>query len=669
MAAGSGTVGVPLSEVSVRPVAGGAERAEWDRLMDAHHYLGFRCLFGGGVRHVAQTADGRWLALLGWQCGAFKVKARDAWIGWAPEQQFRRLRLVANNTRFLILPGARTRNLASRALSLSVRRLSSDMEAALGHPALVAETFVDPSRFEGTCYRASNWVELGETRGYAKSHGEWVAHGRPKRVFARPLAPGALEALRGLDEPAPPPASGAASASEPPAPARLRSLYDFLRQVPECRRRRGLRHALATVLAVSVAAKLAGARGPTAIAEFAARLTQRQLAAVRAFRSPATGRLAPPSKSCVHRVLSELDPDALDDAARRFAAAGRPDGGAIAVDGKSAPLNRPGGPDADRMFVAAVEHGSGVVRGQVGSDSAGGEIVGVRRLLSGIGVAGRVVTMDALHCCPNTARLIVDGGGDYVVEAKANHQTLLDDIRILDWEGAPSRRTVDKGHGRLEERTCAVVPLDGVHDDVAALPGRRQAFRIVRRRTVVKSGKTAEETVHGVTSLPRGAPARPRSSPSTAGTGRSRTASTTSATSPSTRTARASAPASCHATSPASPTSPSPSCACGDASSTSPRRTATTPPNRPRRCATSSLRSSEPTARRRGGTRRARPRPTSAQGLERGPNRSKTRSPPDSRAANRPISQLRRRSPPAANAPTATTGWPCMSEYLAALAT
>ncbi len=216
---------------------------------------------------------------------------------------------------------------------------------------------MDPSRFEGTCCRASNWIELGETRGCARSHGEWVAHGRPKRVFVRPLSRGAREALRGLDEPAPLPSQ---SPSGPPSDARLRSLCDFLRQVPEHRRRRGLRHSLATVLALSAAARLAGARGPTAVAEFAARLTQRQLAAVRAFRSPTTGRFTPPSKSCVHRVLSELDPDALDDAARRFAAAGRPAGGALAVDGKSAPPNRPGGPDPDRMFVAAVEHGSGV---------------------------------------------------------------------------------------------------------------------------------------------------------------------------------------------------------------------------------------------------------------------------------------------------------------------
>lgn len=498
MAERSRTGGVSLSEVTVRAVAGGAERAEWDRLMDAHHYLGFRCLFGGGVRHVAEAADGRWLALVGWQCGAFKVKARDAWIGWAPEQQFRRLRLVANNTRFLILPWARQPNLASRVLSLSTRRLSPDMEAALGHPALLAETFVDPSRFEGSCYRASNWVELGETRGYAKSHGGWVAHGQPKRVFALPLAPDARAALRGADDPVPLPAS---APPDPPPPARLRSLHDFMRQVPECRQRRGLRHSLATVLTLAAAAKLTGAQGPTAIAEFAARLTQRQLAAARAFRSPA-GRFAPPSKSCFHRVLSEVAPDALDDAVRQFVAAGRPEGGAIAVDGKSAPLNRPGGPDEDRMFVAAIEHGSGVVRGQVGSDGAGGEILGARQLLREVGVAGRIVTADALHGCPNTARLIVDGGGDYVLPIKDNHPALLDDIRILDWNAAPSRTTRGKDHGRFETRACAVVALGSDHRHVADLPGRRQAFRIVRQRTVAKTGRTSEETVFGLTSLP-----------------------------------------------------------------------------------------------------------------------------------------------------------------------
>ena len=110
------------------------------------------------------------------------------------------------------------------------------------------------------------------------------------------------------------------------------------------------------------------------------------------------------------------------------------------------------------MFVAAVEHGSDVARGQVGSDSAGGEINGVRRLLRGIGVAGRVVTADALRCCPNTARLIVNGGGDYVLEVKANHRTLLDDIRALDWDAAPSTRATGPGGARLLRRASRPRP-------------------------------------------------------------------------------------------------------------------------------------------------------------------------------------------------------------------
>ena len=490
---------VSLSEVSVRPVLDGVERAEWDRLMDAHHYLGFRCLFGGGLRHVAHMGDGRWVALLGWVCGAFKVKARDEWIGWAPEQQFRRLHLVANNTRFLILPGRNGGNLASRVLSLSLRRLSADFEALRGHPVLLAETFVDPSRFAGGCYRASNWVSLGETRGYARVGGGWTAHGAPKRVFVRALHKRARTALGGLDEPACWGTRG--GHPEPPAEHRLRSLYDFLREVPEYRAARGIRHQLASVLALSVAAKLGGAQGVTAIAEFAGRLTQRQLAAVRAFRSPTTGRLTPPSKTSLHRILSELDPDALDRAVRRFTARCREPGGALALDGKSRPLNRPGDRDPERLMVAAIEHGSGVVRGQTASDGAGGEIVGVRRLLTEIGVAGRTVTLDALHSNPKTARQIVAAGGHYVMTVKTNRPTLSDDIRLLDFDAAPTRRTVDKEHGRLEERACAVVPLDDLEDDIAALPGRRQAFRITRRRTVLATARTSVQVAYGLTSL------------------------------------------------------------------------------------------------------------------------------------------------------------------------
>ena len=91
-----------LREVTVRPAVGADERIRWDALMGAHHYLPFRGLVGRSVRHVAVLGE-LWVALVGWHAGAFKLKARDRWIGWLPEQQFRRLHLIANNARFLIL--------------------------------------------------------------------------------------------------------------------------------------------------------------------------------------------------------------------------------------------------------------------------------------------------------------------------------------------------------------------------------------------------------------------------------------------------------------------------------------------------------------------------------------------------------------------------------------
>ena len=117
--------GFSLSEVKVR-LARPEECPLWNALMDEHHYLGFRCLAGRGLRCVA-TFEGRWLGLAAWQNGAFKCAPRDRWLGWKPEQQFRRLEMVANNIRFLVLaePGVFP-NLASRFLAGMTRRLSAD---------------------------------------------------------------------------------------------------------------------------------------------------------------------------------------------------------------------------------------------------------------------------------------------------------------------------------------------------------------------------------------------------------------------------------------------------------------------------------------------------------------------------------------------------------------
>ncbi len=224
--------GFTLSGVEVR-LATPAERPLWDALMDGHHYLGFRRLAGRGLRYVATFGD-RWLGLAAWQNGAFKCAPRDRWVGWRPAQQFRRLEMVANNTRFLILsdPGVFP-NLASRFLSLMTRRLSDDWLDAHGHRVLLAETFCDPALFPGTMYRAAGWEGLGETKGYARANGRYTdPHGRPKEIFVTPLRPDA-RAL--LSDPRPLPADVAPPAGPglaPRAPSVMRSLHAELAAVP-----------------------------------------------------------------------------------------------------------------------------------------------------------------------------------------------------------------------------------------------------------------------------------------------------------------------------------------------------------------------------------------------------------------------------------------------------
>ena len=165
-----------------------------------------------------------WIALVGWQAGALKLTARDRWIGWSQEQKLRRLHLVTQNSRFLILPGFQAPNLASRVLGLSLRRLSADMLEAHGYPVLVAETFVDPARFAGTCYRAANWRSLGLTGGYARRPGatpDWRHHGQPKEILVFELQANAGAALRQsgegarLAEPGQNRATGGAPAAQP----------------------------------------------------------------------------------------------------------------------------------------------------------------------------------------------------------------------------------------------------------------------------------------------------------------------------------------------------------------------------------------------------------------------------------------------------------------------
>lgn len=193
-----GSVG-ELGHLRVELVESLAERRLFRELVGRYHYLGYRVPFGAQLRYLAFLSEPRRAVVAAMQLSspAWRLAARDRWIGWDEPTRERNLQRVVGNSRFLILPWVRVRNLASRLLSLLVRRVGADWQARYGVTPMLAETMVDVSRFRGTCYRAANWVELGSTTGRGRMDREHRRHGHaPKRILVYPLVPDAARRLR-----------------------------------------------------------------------------------------------------------------------------------------------------------------------------------------------------------------------------------------------------------------------------------------------------------------------------------------------------------------------------------------------------------------------------------------------------------------------------------------
>ncbi|HEV2717791.1 MAG TPA: ISAs1 family transposase [Terriglobales bacterium] len=432
-AADGGANTVPLDGIVVRPVRC-EERARWRHLMRTHHYLGLRSIVGQSLWYVALFQE-QWLALLGWGAAALKCAPRDAWIGWSPALHWRRLHLIANNARFLVLPEGRRPNVASRILALNTQRLSQDWERYYGHPILLGETFVDAPRFRGTCYLAAGWLPLGQTLGFAKRGRGYVAHGRPKRVLVRPLCPEARQRL--LASFLPPSHS---SRKENPFMLDVNGLplegegglIELLRTVVDPRKPRGVRHPVVTVVAIAVCAALSGARGFNAIAEWAKDLSRDTL------RRLGSWRWTPPSEPTIRRVLQKLDADSLDAQLGPWLLQhGARDGPAVSVDGKTLRRAHDAGTKPPHLL-SALLHQEGIVVAQREVGEKTNEIPELPRLLEPLPLDGAVVTADAMHTQEGTARYLVEEKkADYLFTVKDNQPTLKQDIADLHLESFP----------------------------------------------------------------------------------------------------------------------------------------------------------------------------------------------------------------------------------------
>lgn len=346
-----------LTQLSVKPVLK-QEESRYIQLMDAHHYLGSLPKIGETIWYVA-TYEDHWVALLSFSAAALKCAARDRWIGWSYRHQTGRLKLLANNTRFLILPAWHIENLGSRLLSLCLKRLSSDWREKYNHPILLVETFVDPKRYHGGVYHASNWQAIGQTRGFRRTTSGYSSQTEDKKlIFVKPIH---RKAQRVLSQNTLSHHFNLGEIKMKITTNQVRALPDFFKQVKDPRRAQGRRHRLSTVLGIAAGAVLCGARSYEAISDWAESLTQKARAHFDCYYK--SGRYLVPSLSILRNVLIRVESDELESAFREWNKAYAQDDSTLAIDGKVMcnALDKDG---RQTQIMSAVGHSSGICYAQ-----------------------------------------------------------------------------------------------------------------------------------------------------------------------------------------------------------------------------------------------------------------------------------------------------------------
>jgi len=397
----------------------------FEATMDASHYLKAPHPVGDYLRQVVRTAKGEIVALLEWGPASYALKERERHIGWSPSQRRGRLKLIAQNRRYLLLSERATApNLASKTLAAALRALPGQWQQTHGHTPLMAETFTDPERFEGTACKASNWTPLGLTAGYSRHRADYYQPNHsPKNLRVYPLRPDALKRLRA------PTLAKTHAPGETPAPhgtlpvktAHMHSLHELFAQVrdPRAKNTHCKIRPLLTLIAMAL---LAGHRDIAQIERFGQSLKQARRQALGLPRKPGTRFWQAPAYNVYYQLLSRLDPDALASLLTEWLRAHAGElPAALAMDGKMI---------RDHIGVLTLtSHEDKAPQAHALHDQKEGtprcEMKAAQALLEATpGLEGKIITADALHCQRKTASIIVGKGGDYILQIKDNQPGL-----------------------------------------------------------------------------------------------------------------------------------------------------------------------------------------------------------------------------------------------------
>lgn len=449
-----------LEELQVELISPEQKRP-WNRLVCKHHYLKNADLVGEQLRYVVTDAQGRWLALIGWSAPALHLKARDQSIEWSEEQRERRLHLLAQNSRFVILTDRQKfPNLASRAMSLCLKRLSEDWQKHYGHPIVMVESFVDRQLFRATAYKASGWQALGYSSGFKRvAEDFYERHDRPKELWVRALEGRAWRWLRARQLPAhlaryeknTPPGCAVETQSMGSLLARFELLEDWRQPI-------GKRHRMATVMAIIALACLSGVgQGYRAVSRFAKRLTKWQRRELKCWIHPDTGKSQVPSEAVFQRILQGVSRRDIERIAIQWqndVLGTAPVTDAVVIDGKEVCAS-------DLMLVNAVAQPSQRLLGVESVDSKTNEIPTARTLIERLDLQGKMVQLDGMHTQHQTVQQILyEKGADYSLILRDNQPTLLKTAQTLLPAGLPPSASKDP----LSRRSQGV-PRDRGQDD------------------------------------------------------------------------------------------------------------------------------------------------------------------------------------------------------------
>jgi len=397
-----------------------ADVRRFNECLAREHYLGPRPPTGNTIRQVV-TCCGEWVALLMWNAAARRLKPREQWIGWDAAKRSSRLKLVAQNSRFLVLSEQRQPNLASAAMGAACQALDAQWRARYGYAPVLAESFTDPERFKGTCYRASGWFDAGESAGYGRDYKDYYLDlDHPKVLWLKALAPDAREVLCAARLPEEL-AVAVTRVQERPLPLSAKlaeSLLDAMASVPDNRRcNRSI--PIGPMLTIIVLAMMCGERDLSGIHRYAQQLKQeqrRRLCLPRNRNHPALRKV--PSYNAFYKVLKRIDLTGLATTLNRWYQAHLDElPPALAMDGKFI------GEVCGTLNLVSQQDGRPVV--SVAIPGKGHEVWAGREAIREIGdLGGAVVSADALHDNRESAATVIAANGEYFLKVKGNQKTM-----------------------------------------------------------------------------------------------------------------------------------------------------------------------------------------------------------------------------------------------------